>query len=83
MPVSEKQARKLKLENHQKISPYLEECCLRASANVSYENAAKDIYKYTGMSICASTQQRIVHRYEFPEIECVQQIEEISPMGVR
>jgi hypothetical protein len=54
---------------------------LRASANVSYENAAKDIYKYTGISISASTQQRIVHRYEFPEIECGQQIEEISVDG--
>ncbi|BAZ70876.1 hypothetical protein BLD44_027795 [Mastigocladus laminosus UU774] len=51
---------------------------MRASANVSYENAAKDIYKYTGMSISASTQQRIVQRYEFPEIEYGQEIEEIS-----
>lgn len=81
MPVSEKQARKLKLENNQKISPYLEQCCLRASANVSYENAAQDIYKYTGMSISASTQQRIVQRYEFPEIGDEQEIEEISVDG--
>jgi hypothetical protein len=81
LSVSEKQARKLKIGKHQKISPYLEECCLRASANVSYENAAKDIYKYTGISLCASTQQRIVQRYEFPEIECGQQIEEISVDG--
>jgi hypothetical protein len=81
LPVSEKQARKLKLENNQKISPYLEQCCLRASANVSYENAAQDIYKYTGMSISASTQQRIVQRYEFPEIGYEQEIEEISLDG--
>ncbi|GET44625.1 hypothetical protein MiSe_94560 [Microseira wollei NIES-4236] len=81
LPVSEKQARKLKLDKNQKISPYLEQCCLRTSANVSYENAAKDIYKYTGMSISASTQQRIVQRYEFPEIEGEQEIEEISLNG--
>jgi hypothetical protein len=81
LPVSEKQAQKLKLPNHQKISPYLEECCLRASANVSYENAAKDVYKYTGVSISASTQQRIVQRYEFPEMECEQKVEEISVDG--
>ena len=80
LPVSEKQARKLKLDKNQKISFYLEQCCLRASANVSYENAAKDIYKYTGMSIYAST-QRIVQRYEFPEIEGEQEIEEISLDG--
>ncbi|OUL19311.1 hypothetical protein BV378_10530 [Nostoc sp. RF31YmG] len=54
---------------------------MRASANVSYENAAKDIYKYTGMSISANTQQRIVQRYEFPEIECGQELEEISVDG--
>lgn len=79
MPVSEKQARKLKLEKNQKISPYLEQCCL-TSANVSDENAAKDIYKYTGMSISANTQQRIVQRYD-PEIGYEQEIEEISVDG--
>ncbi|MTJ09993.1 hypothetical protein [Anabaena sp. UHCC 0253] len=36
LPVSEKQARKLKLENNQKISPYLEQCCLRASAGETH-----------------------------------------------
>jgi hypothetical protein len=54
---------------------------LRASANISYENAAKDIYKYTGMSISANTQQRIVQRYEFPEIGYEQKIEKISVDG--
>jgi energy-coupling factor transporter ATP-binding protein EcfA2 len=63
------------------LQPYLEECCLRASANVSYENAAKDIEKYTGMSISASTQKRIVQRHEFPDIECGQELEEISVDG--
>lgn len=81
LPVSEKQARKLKLDVNQKISPYLEECCLRASANVSYDNAAKDIRKYTGVSISASTQKRIVQRHEFPEIECGQELAEISVDG--
>jgi hypothetical protein len=81
LPVSEKQARKLKLDANQKISPYLEECCLRASANVSYDHAAKDIQKYTGISISASTQKRIVQRHEFPEIECGQERAEISVDG--
>ena len=54
---------------------------MRASANVSYDNAAKDIQKYTGMSISASTQQRIVQRYEFPEIACGQELSEISVDG--
>jgi hypothetical protein len=48
---------------------------------VSYENAARDIEYYTGMKISARTQQRIVHRYEFPEIEATENIEEISVDG--
>jgi hypothetical protein len=47
----------LKIKSHQRISPYLSECCLRASANVSYENADQDIARYTGISISAKTQQ--------------------------
>gem|GEM_PF-5422600 len=39
-------------------NPHLEECCLRASSNVSDDRAAKNIQKDTGMSISASTQKR-------------------------
>jgi len=41
LPISSKQT-KLLVAPHQ-ISPYLETCCVRSSANVSYENAAKDV----------------------------------------
>jgi hypothetical protein len=34
---------RLNLKTNQRISPYLEKCCLRASANISYENAAQDV----------------------------------------
>ena len=54
---------------------------MRASANVSYKNAAKDIHKYTGISISASAQQRIVQRYEFPELACGKELSEISLDG--
>ena len=37
--------------------------------------------KYTGMSISASTQKRIVQRHDFHEIECEREIEEISVDG--
>jgi hypothetical protein len=69
LPITEKQALRLNLHTNQRFSPYLEKCCVRASANVSYENAARDIEYYTGMKISARTQQRMVHRYEFHEIE--------------
>jgi len=54
---------------------------LRASANVSYKNAAKDIESYTGMIVPATTQQRLVHRYHFPEITCTKEMSEISVDG--
>jgi len=54
---------------------------VRASANVSYENAARDIESYTGMKISARTQQRIVHRYKFPEEKSQNPIQEISLDG--
>lgn len=81
MLITEKQAIRLKIANHQKISPVLEKCCLRASANVSYENAARDIQHYTGISISAKTQQRLVHRYEFVSDRSKENIQEISVDG--
>lgn len=69
------------MSKHQQISQYLEECCLRASANVSYENAARDIEHYTGIAVSARTQQRIVQRYKFPELDCSAEIAEIAVDG--
>ena len=57
------------------------ECCLRASANVSYENAAKDVERYTGIRVSATTQQRLLHRHQFPEIICGEEVSEISVDG--
>lgn len=79
--LSEKQAYKLKVKSRQRISPYLSECCLRASANVSYENAALDISRYIGIKISAKTQQRLVHRHQFPQNTCVEEVSEISVDG--
>ena len=61
LPITKKQAIRLNVSSHKRISPYLEQCCVRASANVSYENAARDIEYYTGMknkAICVDKQAR-------------------------
>ncbi|MGD2181852.1 ISKra4 family transposase [Lusitaniella coriacea] len=79
--LTEKQAIKLNLKSHTRISPYLEKCCLRASANVSYENASRDLGYYTGMTVSPKTQQRIVHQQSFPEAICQEKVEEISLDG--
>ena len=55
LQLSEKQEIILKLKPYQRISFYLEECCLRASANVSYENAAQDVARYTGIVVSGKT----------------------------
>ena len=81
MKISEKQAVILGLQPYQRISPYLNECCLRASANVSYENAAQDLERYTGMAVSGKTQQRLVHRYRFEEFKCQSKVSEISVDG--
>ena len=71
----------LNFQAYQRISPYLVECCLRASANVSYENAARDIECYTGTRVSAKTQQRLVHRHQFKDSECQSKVAEISVDG--
>lgn len=47
------------------ISPYLEKCCLRVSANHSYRQASEEIAILTGIAVSAKTQQRLVHRQDF------------------
>lgn len=43
--------------------------CLLLSANVSYENASRDLEAITGIKVSHSTQQRLVHRQEFVDLE--------------
>lgn len=63
------------------MSPYLEACCLRVSANVSYQRAAEDIEYFTGVPVSRSVQQRLVHCQDFslPEVEST--VEELSADG--
>lgn len=63
--MSEQQAKKLQLKPRKRLSPWIEKSCLLLSANVSYENAARDFEELTGMAIGHSTQQRLVHRTDY------------------
>ena len=63
------------------LSPYLEICCLRVSANVSYENAAADIEYFTGVQVSCSSQQRLVHRQNFELPTQEDTLEELSVDG--
>lgn len=66
--ITSEQAARLGVASGAQISPYLETCCLRASATVSYARAAADIAVYTGIPVSAKTQQRIVQRQPWEEL---------------
>lgn len=59
----------------------LERCCLRVSANVSYQRTAEDIELLTGMRVSAKTQQRLVHRQSFETPPLAEAVEEVSIDG--
>ena len=63
------------------ISAHLEKCCLLLSANESYQRAAQDIQVLTGMIVPHSTQQRLVHRHQFPAVVVDKTVEEMSLDG--
>jgi len=53
------------VKSNSQISPYLEICCLRTSASVSYEKAAEEVEYLTGIKVSKSAQQRLIHSQEF------------------
>jgi hypothetical protein len=65
LPITSKQAQQLEVASRNQLSPYLEICCLRVSANVSYEDAAADVEYFTGVQVSRSSQQRLAHRQNF------------------
>jgi hypothetical protein len=81
LPLSQKQGTALGVETGRRISPYLELCCLRVSANVSYANAESDVAMLTGMEVSSKTQQRLVQAYDFPEPEANSPIQEVGVDG--
>ena len=65
LEITTRQAQKLAVQPYRQLSPHLENCCLRLSANVSYEQAEQDVAYLTGMRVPAKTQQRLVHAQTF------------------
>lgn len=79
--ITTKQAQQLEVPSSHQLSPYLETCCLRVSANVSYEDAATDIEYFTGVQVSRSSQQRLVHRQNFELPTQEDTVEELSVDG--
>jgi hypothetical protein len=81
LPIRSEQAKILGLAKGRQISPYLELCCLRVSANVSYANAQADVAMLTGIKVSAKTQQRLVQRYDFPQPTVTTDVSEVCVDG--
>lgn len=64
-----------------RLSPLVEKSCLLLSANVSYENAERDLKLLTGISVSHSTQQRLVQRTEWIEPKASKPVEALSIDG--
>ena len=79
--ITSKQAKVLQVRARVQLSPHLEKCCLIVSSSESYERTSKNVENLTGIKISHSTQQRLVQRYEFPEIELSEEVEEMSLDG--
>jgi hypothetical protein len=59
----------------------MEKCCLLTSGNESYARAMKNVKELTGIVVSHSTQQRLVQRYNFPQVELAETVEEMSLDG--
>ncbi len=79
--ITSKQAEKLGLKSHSQISPYLEACCLRISASISYERTAEEVEYLTGMKISKSAQQRLIHKQKFKLPSAESPVSEVSVDG--
>lgn len=79
--MTSKQAKKLGVESHSQISPYLQKCSLLLSANESYQNTEEEIFILTGRTISHSTHQRLVQRHEFESPVLTKSVEEMSVDG--
>lgn len=79
--MTEKQAERLELPSHTRISPLLEKCCLRVSANQSYQKSEAEIEALTGMIVGHTTLHRLVERAEFSPSDAKSAVTEVSVDG--
>ncbi len=81
MSIHQQQSRRLGLEAYQRLSPLLEKCCLRLSANESYQHAQAEVEALTGVKVGHSSLHRLVQRQEFTLPDAKQSVNEVSLDG--
>lgn len=81
LPIHQKQAERLNLKPHSRLSGLLEKACLQLSAKESFQAAETDIEMLTVMAVGHSSQQRLVHRQDFEFPIAKQGVAEVSIDG--
>lgn len=81
LPIRETQARRLGLAAYQQLSPMLEKCALRLSANQSYQQAEAELEAQMGIRVSHSTLQRLVQRTEMEMPTAKQKVTQLSIDG--
>jgi hypothetical protein len=76
-----KQIQRLGLKPRSRLSPLLQKCCLRLSANVSYQKAEIEIEALTGVKVGHTTQQQLVLQQDFQLPTAKQGVCEVSVDG--
>lgn len=64
-----------------RLSPLLQKCCLRLSANESYQKAEIEIEALTGVKVGHTTQQKLVLEQDFQLPQAKQAVSEVSVDG--
>lgn len=81
LPIREAQAQRLGLAAYQQLSPMLEKCALRLSANQSYQKAEEELAVQMGIRVSHSTLQRLVQRTELEMPTTKQKVTQLSIDG--
>ena len=75
------QLHRLGVKARTRLSPLLQKCCLRLSANISYQNASIEIEALTGVKLGHSTQQKLVLAQDYQLPQAKQAVSELSVDG--
>lgn len=81
LPLREAQARRLGLAAYQQLSPLLEKCCLRLSANESYQRAEEEIEAQMGIRVSHSTLHQPLQRSQLELPTAKQKVSSVSVDG--
>lgn len=81
LKLKSKQLQRLGLRPRSRLSPLLQKCCLRLSANESYQKAEIEIEALTGIKVGHSTQQKLVLSQDFQLPPAKQAVSEVSVDG--